>query len=259
MPLYPCSPTSFLLPELKLGIYTLESCAAAVLRLRVPHIPPHHLAAWFSAGPARGRWRCLSHIALRARVSLLLLDRLDLIGRTAEMARTFGIDFFAVLSRGSQYRVESMMLRLAHTQNLIALAPSAEQVARQPAMEALPLVMEPRSAFYPDPVIVLDFQSLYPSQIIAYNLCYSTCVGRSPHSQPLEEDGAPPRVTMGCCEYAAPSDALAGGRPGADGLTIAPNGVGFVPHSVRPGVLPRLLREILETRIMVSPVFLSVF
>ena len=47
------------------------------------------------------------------------------------------------------------------------------QVGTQPAMEAMPLVMEPESRFYADgPVVVLDFQSLYPSQIIAYNLCF---------------------------------------------------------------------------------------
>ena len=50
------------------------------------------------------------------------------VGRTAELARTFGIDFFAVLFRGSQYRVESMMARLAHTQNYLLPSPSKEQV-----------------------------------------------------------------------------------------------------------------------------------
>ena len=38
--------------------------------------------------------------------------------------------------------------------------------------------MEPQSAFYTSPVLVLDFQSLYPSVMIAYNLCYSTFMGR---------------------------------------------------------------------------------
>ena len=37
-------------------------------------------------------------------------------------------------------------------------SPHAAQVARQPAMEALPLVMEPRSRLYTDPLVVLDFQ-----------------------------------------------------------------------------------------------------
>jgi DNA polymerase zeta len=38
--------------------------------------------------------------------------------------------------------------------------------------------MEPRSQFFSDPVVVLDFQSLYPSMVIAYNLCYSTILGK---------------------------------------------------------------------------------
>lgn len=38
--------------------------------------------------------------------------------------------------------------------------------------------MEPLSAFYNSPLVVLDFQSLYPSVMIAYNYCYSTCLGR---------------------------------------------------------------------------------
>jgi len=38
--------------------------------------------------------------------------------------------------------------------------------------------MEPQSAFYTSPLVVLDFQSLYPSLMIAYNYCYSTFLGR---------------------------------------------------------------------------------
>eukprot|EP00967_Tisochrysis_lutea_P047785 scaffold58178_cov19-Tisochrysis_lutea.AAC.1 len=49
------------------------------------------------------------------------------IGRTAELARTFGIDFFSVLTRGSQYRVESLMLRLSHACNYLAVSASREQ------------------------------------------------------------------------------------------------------------------------------------
>lgn len=38
--------------ELKLTSYSFESCAAAVLQRRLPHVPHHQLAQWFNAGPA---------------------------------------------------------------------------------------------------------------------------------------------------------------------------------------------------------------
>lgn len=45
------------------------------------------------------------------------------------------------------------------------------QVGKQNAAECMPLIMEPLSAFYNSPLVVLDFQSLYPSVMIAYNYC----------------------------------------------------------------------------------------
>jgi len=85
-------------------------------------------AGWFEGGPAGGRWRALQHLVTHTRLTLDMLEQLDLINRTAELAKTFGIDFYSVLSRGSQYRVESMVLRLAHTQNFLCVSPTREQV-----------------------------------------------------------------------------------------------------------------------------------
>jgi hypothetical protein len=65
----------------------------------------------------------------------------------------------------------------------VQVSPTREQVGGQPAMEAIPLVMEPESRFYHEPVVVLDFQSLYPSIVIAYNLCFSTCLGSPQHCE----------------------------------------------------------------------------
>lgn len=72
-------------------------------------------------------------------------------------------------------------------------------------MEAVPLILEPESRFYTDPVLVLDFQSLYPSIIIAYNLCYSTVVGRPAHAAAAGEE-----VQLGASAYGLPKGSLTG-------------------------------------------------
>jgi len=263
--------------EVKLQSYSFENCVASILKIRVPHVKRPALHGLFKRHETR--WRCLSHYVLCNRLCLHMIEQLDFIRRTSELARTFGIDFFSVISRGSQYRVESMMVRLAHSQNYIALSPNNEQVARQPAMEALPLVMEPVSGMYEDPVCVLDFQSLYPSMIIAYNLCFSTCIGRPKHlfREDGEDGGGPPAAAaaarpdataaaatrnrtkkstrLGCRESFSLDSSLAANNidpVDPNDLIVTPNGIGFVPPSHRRGVLPRLLHEILQTRIMIK-------
>lgn len=86
-----------------------------------------HRVGWCWHGSG-GSWRCLKYFVRRARLNLQMVEQLDLVGRTAELARTFGIDFFSVLTRGTQYRVESMMVRLAHSQNYLMLSASKVQV-----------------------------------------------------------------------------------------------------------------------------------
>jgi DNA polymerase delta subunit 1 len=39
-------------------------------------------------------------------------------------------------------------------------------------------VLEAKQGFYKDPVATLDFASLYPSIMMAHNLCYSTLLPR---------------------------------------------------------------------------------
>ncbi|KAJ8511067.1 hypothetical protein OPV22_001501 [Ensete ventricosum] len=226
--------------EVKLNIYSIEAVAEEVLRRKIPSIPYKVLNHWFINGLGQSRYRCINYLVERVKLSLEIMYQLDMINRTSELARVFGIDFFSVLSRGSQFRVESMLLRLAHTQNYLAISPGNQQVALQPAMECLPLVMEPESNFYEDPVVVLDFQSLYPSMIIAYNLCFSTCLGKVVPSK---------SNVLGVSSYSADPHFL---KDLNEQLLLTPNGVMYVPSKIRKGVLPRLLEEILSTRIMVK-------
>jgi len=65
----------------------------------------------------------------RAKAALLVLEKLDLVNRYSESARLYGIPLFDVVSRGSQYRVEAVMLRVMKPLNFAAPSPSKAQVS----------------------------------------------------------------------------------------------------------------------------------
>jgi DNA polymerase zeta len=133
------------------------------------------------------------------------------------------------------------MFRIAKPENFLLVSPSRKQVGGQNALECLPLVMEPQSAFYSSPVLVLDFQSLYPSVMIAYNYCYSTFLGRITNWRGTSK--------MGFTEYKRQEGLL---RLLKDHINIAPNGMMYTKAEIRKSLLAKMLTEILETRVMVK-------
>lgn len=46
-------------------------------------------------------------------------------------------------------------------------------------------MLDPKVGFYEDPIATLDFASLYPSIMIAHNLCYTTLI-RPDHLNKLD-------------------------------------------------------------------------
>ena len=82
-------------------------------------------------------------------------------------------------------------------------------------------VLKPMSGFYEDPVTVLNFASLYPTIIIAHNLCYTTYIS-NPNQYSTKF------LTSSC--------------------TKTPAEHYFVKSNVKQGILPLILKEILHAR-----------
>ncbi|GAC92644.1 hypothetical protein PHSY_000198 [Pseudozyma hubeiensis SY62] len=227
--------------ELTLNLYTLENVCYHLLHRRIPKFSHQTLTQWFKSGRAELIRKALLYYIDMVELELEIIAESEFVMRTAEFARIYGIDFFSVISRGSQFKVESIMLRIAKPENFVLISPSRAQVGKQNAAECLPLIMEPQSAFYKGPLIVLDFQSLYPSIMIAYNLCYSTCLGRV--------SGFKGTSKFGVTEYSPPKGLLSLLQ---DDVNISSNGLLFVKPSVRKSLLAKMLSEILDTRVMVK-------
>ncbi|KAK3052520.1 DNA polymerase zeta [Extremus antarcticus] len=227
--------------ELNLLQYTMENVVFHLLHRRIPHYTFATLTKWYSSDKPRDLKKLVDYFVSRTKLDMEILDANELIPRTSEQARLLGVDFFSVFSRGSQFKVESLMFRIAKPESFVLVSPSRKQVGAQNALECLPLVMEPQSAFYSSPLLVLDFQSLYPSVMIAYNYCYSTCLGRIVNWRGTNKLGfADFKRTPGLLELVQ------------DKLNIAPNGMMYVQPEMRKSLLAKMLGEILETRVMVK-------
>ncbi|TFK89962.1 hypothetical protein K466DRAFT_574493 [Polyporus arcularius HHB13444] len=227
--------------EQTLNIYTFENVVFHLLRRRTPWYSPRTLTEWYNSPVPAHAARVLHYFARRTDMVLEMLDVADVVTKNAEFARVFGVDFFSVLSRGSQFKVESFMFRIAKPESFLLLSPSKQDVGKQNAAECMPLIMEPLSAFYSSPLVVLDFQSLYPSIMIAYNYCYSTCLGRITDFRGTYK--------FGVTDLRQPAGLL---DTLQDHINVAPNGIMYVKESVRKGLLGRMLSELLDTRVMVK-------
>jgi len=104
--------------ELPLYDYTFENVAFHLLHERYPRYSFSTLTRWFmsldwSAASSAARrhhaaslsGRLVDHYMCRVLGNLKLVEQQDFIGRTSELARVFGIQFYEVLTRGSQFRV----------------------------------------------------------------------------------------------------------------------------------------------------------
>ncbi|KAL1475415.1 hypothetical protein MTO96_037303 [Rhipicephalus appendiculatus] len=101
-------------------------------------------------------------------------------------------------------------------------------------------VVDPKSKYYDEPVVTLDFASMYPSIIIAMNLCYSTL--RLQHSEvQTSKQAKRQRVDEGNDKEDGDDYKYTQGRP-------SPVGDEFEPESVRKGILPTVLEGLLESR-----------
>ncbi|BGP52794.1 DNA polymerase zeta [Rhodotorula sphaerocarpa] len=220
--------------------YSFEHIAFHVLGQRVPRWSHRTLSDWYQSEDPSKIARVFHYYRNRVEMDVEMLDAAEIVDQSCESARVFGVDFHSVRTRGSQFKVESVMFKISKPESFMLLSPNRVQVGRQNAAECQPLIMEPQSAFYKGPLLVMDFQSLYPSVMIAYNYCYSTCLGRVSSFKGSNK--------FGVSEINLPEGNLHLLR---DHITVSPNGMMFAKPEIRKSLLAKMLSELLDTRVMV--------
>lgn len=108
-----------------------------------------------------------------AKLCLELLDKRKAAIMYVQNARVCGVPWRFLVERGQQVLSHGLIARYCRPRHFIM--PSGTEEENDEKTKGA-TVKDPQIGFYRDPIITLDFQSLYPSIIRARNICYSTLV-----------------------------------------------------------------------------------
>ncbi|RHZ51264.1 hypothetical protein Glove_481g90 [Diversispora epigaea] len=205
--------------EHKLRSYSLNSVCAHFLGEQKEEVH-HSIITDLQNGNDETRRRLAIYCLKDAYLPQRLMDKLMCLINYMEMARVTGVPFNYLLSRGQQIKVISQLFRKAFEQDLVIPAVKVEGTDEQ--FEGA-TVIEPEKGFYNVPITTLDFSSLYPSIMIAHNLCYTTLLD----NKEIENLNLKAEV---------------------DYITTPYNSARFVKPNLRKGLLPTILEDLLAAR-----------
>jgi DNA polymerase delta subunit 1 len=201
----------------KLSSYTLNNVCAEFLGQQKEDVH-HSIISDLQNGSDEDRHRLAVYCVKDALLPLSLMNKLSILVNYVEMARVTGVPMSFLISRGQQIKVFSMILRKCKEVNLLVPTLRKGGITGDGGYEGA-TVLDPIKAYYEIPIATLDFASLYPSIMQAYNLCYSTLV--------------------------SPQDAQ---KLDPSQYKKSDNGHTFVHSSVKKGILPTILAELLGAR-----------
>jgi len=137
-------------------------------------VEPHELFRLHREGGPEGRARIAKYCIQDCDLVLTLMAKLDTLVNTRGMADVCKVPMQFVLTRGQGIKIFSAVVYYAAQRDQILR--TLENVQGDHTYEGA-IVISPKIGMYLDqPVSVLDFNSLYPSNMIAYNLSPDTLV-----------------------------------------------------------------------------------
>lgn len=208
--------------DYKLRSYSLNSVSAHFLNEQKEDVP-HNIISDLQSGNEETRRRLAVYCLKDAHLPLRLINKLMCIFNYSEMSRVTGIPFNYILSRGQQVKVISQLYRKSMEEGYLIPALKVEQSSsgsNEVEYEGA-TVIDPIKGYYDLPIATLDFASLYPSIMMAHNLCYTTLVDPSSFEDMKLKEG--------------------------DYIKTPSNDI-FVTKNVRRGILPVILEDLLSAR-----------
>ena len=193
----------------------------------------------------------------------IMIKRCKLVN-AIQMSQVTGVPLTSIIHRGQQIRTLLLMLQFCkarcrkdptHPRYFLP----DESVNKPPPIDGFEgaVVITPLPGFYQTPVVTLDFASLYPSIMRAYNMCFSTLVPSLREAQQLKLKWSPETHDIkdsGDEHYPEVRPVRSFDYPEGGKFEYVPteNDVCFVTSKKRVGILPEILEQLLSNRTKVK-------
>ncbi|OQR69466.1 DNA polymerase alpha catalytic subunit-like [Tropilaelaps mercedesae] len=127
------------------------------------------------------------HLMAESRFVLQLMAELNVLPLAAQITNICGNTLTQTLQKGRALRNEYLLLHAFAEKNFIEKDEFKDEKKRGPAYSG-GLVLDPIVGFYDSMILLMDFNSLYPSIIQEYNLCFTTCALTPPEDAPTSPE-----------------------------------------------------------------------
>ncbi len=160
--------------EYKLDSYKLDNVSKLYLGDQKIDMPPKEMFARFVEGDPAKLLEVAEYCIKDTLLPHRLLDKLSTLMNLLEMAKATWVPLNYLVERGQQIKVFSQLTKKAR--ELGYLVPTFDYGYKDQTGYEGATVLEAQSGAYYTPITALDFEGLYPSIMMAHNLCYSSLV-----------------------------------------------------------------------------------
>jgi len=163
--------------DFKLESYKLNNVGEHFLKQGKDDVSPKEIfEAWSPTGTREKRTRVGKYCVQDTNLCLLLFEKFAVLENHIEMAKVTRVPLEYLITRGQSIKVFSQIAYETRKMGyLIPVLPREENNENRVKFQGA-TVLEAHTGYYTRPVAGLDFASLYPSIMIAHNMCYSTVV-----------------------------------------------------------------------------------
>ena len=182
------------------------------------------------------------------RLVLHLIDKLNTIPNALGMADVCGVPLGWIFLRGQGAKILSLVSRQCKKDGFAV--PAMSRVDTAVSYEGATVLEPCIGAYIDEPVVVLDYDSLYPSSMISHNISHDTFVGTAFDNKTYDATGDSTGValqfdmTMRKVDDTTREPVAGDAGVISDGQTVAR----FADSQTREGVLPRILKRLLAER-----------